>query len=93
MSGYMTDIYEKLQIKYLGFRVNDDWRYDEDYSVLGAIDDEILADFMEVSEKITNLREKCYDRASSNADYNIGLVLLLDDLAPYLENAIDFLEV
>jgi len=48
---------------------------------------------MEISEKITNLREKCYDRASSDTDYNIDLVLLLDDLAPYLENAIEFLQV
>jgi len=61
--------------------------------VLGTIDDEILTDFMEISEKITNLREKCYDRASSDTDYNIDLVLLLDDLAPYLENAIEFLQV
>jgi hypothetical protein len=89
----MTVTYEKLQIKYLGFRVNDDWRYAEGYNVLGTIDDEILAEFTEISEKITNLREKCYDRASVNVDYNIDLVLLLDDVAPYLENAIDFLQV
>jgi len=89
----MTIKYEKLQMKYLGFRVNDDWRYAEDYSVLNTIDDEILANFMEIHEKVGLLREKCYDRASANVDYNIDLVLLLDDLAPYLESAIDFLQV
>jgi len=89
----MTVKFEKLQMKYLGFRVNDDWRYSEGYSVLDTIDNEILADFTEISEKITNLREKCYDRASVNADYNMDFVLLLDDLVPYLEDAIDFLQV
>jgi len=89
----MTVTYEKLQIEYLGFRINDDWRYDEGYSVLGTIDDEILADFTEINEKIAVLREKCYDRSTTNDDYNIDLVLLLDDLAPYLESAIEFLQV
>jgi len=89
----MTIKYEKLQMRYLGFRVNDDWRYAENYTVLNTIDDEILAEFMDISEKVSALREKCYDRASVNADYNIDLVLLLDDLSPYLEDAIEFLQV
>ena len=89
----MTITYEKLQMKYLGLRINDDWRYDEGYSVLGTIDDEILADFTEINEKIVVLREKCYDRSTTNDDYNIDLVLLLDDLVPYLEGAIEFLQV
>ena len=89
----MTIKFEKLQMKYLGFRINDDWRYSEDYGTSLSMDNEILAGFMEINEKIIVLRKKCYDRASTDADYNMDFVLLLDDLAPYLESAIEFLQV
>ena len=68
------------------------WRYEIDHDVIDYDDDdEILKEFIDLNEKMNSLREKCYEKITMGEEHHTDLMLLIDDLSPYLEDAITFL--
>ena len=76
----------------LRWPIAEDWRYNLDYGASNLDDEEILNDFMHLNEKLESIRDKCSEKVADGIEHHLDLVLLIDELTPYLEGAISFLE-
>ena len=76
----------------LRWPIVEDWRYHSDSGACNLDDEDILNDFVELNEKLESIRGKCYEKVTHGIEHHVELVMLIDDLTPYLESAISFLE-